>query len=41
VAPMPVPIRWLVTLRPESVARLAGCGPPIWQKGNVALIPVP
>ena len=39
--PMPVPVRWLVTLRPESVARLAGCGPPVWRKGNVALIPVP
>jgi hypothetical protein len=41
VAPMPVPVRWLVTLRPKSVARLVNCGPPVWRKGNVALIPVP
>jgi hypothetical protein len=41
VASMPVPVRWLVTLRPESVARLVNCGPPVWRKGNVALIPVP
>jgi hypothetical protein len=40
-APRPVPVRWLVTVRPESITRLAGCGPPVWQKGNVALIPVP
>ncbi len=40
VAPMPVPVRWLVTLRPKSVARLASCGAPVWRKGNVALIPV-
>jgi hypothetical protein len=40
VAPMPVPVRWLVTLRPGSVARLVSCGPPVWRKGNVALIPV-
>jgi len=41
VAPMSMPVRWLVTLRPGSVARLANCGPAVWRKGNVALIPVP
>ena len=41
VAPMSMPVRWLVTLRPESVARLANCGPAVWRRGNVALIPVP
>ncbi|HET8623640.1 MAG TPA: hypothetical protein VFM14_08775 [Gemmatimonadales bacterium] len=36
----PIPIRWLVTLQAESAARLASCGPPVWRKANVALIPV-
>jgi hypothetical protein len=36
-----VPVRWLVTLRPGSAAKLAGCGAPVWQKGSVALIPLP
>jgi len=36
-----VPVRWLVTLRPGAAAKLTGCGPPVWQKGSVALIPVP
>ena len=36
-----VPVRWLVTLEPGTAARLKGCGSPVWQKGSVALIPVP
>jgi hypothetical protein len=40
-APVPVPVRWLVTLRPKSAENLASCGPPVWRKGKVALIPVP
>jgi hypothetical protein len=40
-APTPVPVRWLVTLQRKSAERLISCGPPVWQKGNVALIPVP
>jgi hypothetical protein len=36
-----VPVRWLVTLEPGTAARLKGCGPPVWRKGSVALIPVP
>ena len=28
------PVRWLVTLQPETAARLAGCGPPVWQGGT-------
>jgi hypothetical protein len=36
-----VPVRWLVTLEPGTAARLKGCGPPVWQKGSVALIRVP
>jgi hypothetical protein len=38
VAQIQVPVRWLVTFKRESVARLANCGPPVWQKGDVALI---
>jgi hypothetical protein len=34
------PVRWLVTLRPKTAARLEqSCGPAVWRKGNVALIP--
>jgi len=33
-----VPVRWLVTFKRGSAARLANCGPPVWQKGDVALI---
>jgi len=36
-----VPVRWLVTLEPGAVERLKGCGPPVWRKGDVALVPVP
>jgi len=39
--PTSVPVRWLVTLQPGTAARLKGCGPPVWRKGSVALIPVP
>ncbi|HKU60426.1 MAG TPA: hypothetical protein VJQ44_04350 [Gemmatimonadales bacterium] len=38
---MPVPVRWLVALEPGTAERLKGCGQPVWQKGSVALIPVP
>ena len=33
-----VPIRWLISLHPESLATLANCGPVVWRSGNVALI---
>ncbi|HET8623028.1 MAG TPA: hypothetical protein VFM14_05660 [Gemmatimonadales bacterium] len=34
------PVRWLVTLRRETLARVAACGPTVWRRGNVALIRV-
>jgi|GEM_PF-3094076 len=33
-----VPIRWLLTLCPESIKKLSACGPVVWRKGNFALI---
>jgi hypothetical protein len=33
-------VRWLVTFDPATAARLAGCGPAVWRRGDVALIRV-
>jgi len=33
-----VPVRWLVTFKRGSAARLANCGTPVWPKGAGALI---
>ncbi len=35
-----VPVRWLVTLRQETLDRVADCGPVVWRKGETALIMV-
>ena len=37
-APLPYPIKVLVVFDPETLNKVASCGPVIWEHGTMALV---